>query len=162
VFIFLGIGMMQLNCRTQKMNQISGQWQFEKVNVNQEFVSASTLNECNYSDILEFRKETTSRQFEVGGEIVKAYEIGSSDKFICLANYENYQFELKNNSCPTRWIQPVRQKNRLIKISEGAIIEYEFKRHNPEAIYLEKLRVIISDGLAHPDYIQLKRMPSKP
>lgn len=137
---------------------INGDWEFNTVKIEGKEKSASELNSCGYNDILTIRRKKQRVNYEFEGIEIKGIQIGISSKKICGIDPVNYKYIIRNNSCPTEWVKIENSKNRIISISEGLVIEYEYSKPSRKKMILSKIREILNYGISIPDEIQLKKI----
>lgn len=139
--------------------ELYGNWEYQKLLIDGEWVAASEQNECGYKEVLEIR--TTDHieiEYDFEGITLKGHKVGISNAKICSFDPFTYEPSVSSNACTLNWVTPVYCRNQIILMTDGLVIEYKLEMTNRNLLMLSKIREIANYGFKQPDKIELKRI----
>lgn len=152
VLVFHGIAHAQLHITQIKY----GTWGYKTIVTAGKEQHYTAPNECGFWDGLTINNSAMLHEFTYGGIQFRGYQIGISGEKICVTSPITFQLEASRNACYTTWIRLIDQPNRLIRLSEGYVVEYEIKRLSRRSMRLLKVRDMDNDAVGTPDRIELE------
>lgn len=144
----------QSRARSSKI--MEGTWAYKKVVTARKKQHYTAPNECGFWDGLTINNSAELHEFTYGGIQFRGQQIGISGEKICVTSPITFQLEVERNACYTTWIRLIDQPDRLIRLSEAYVVEYEIKRLSGRSMRLLKVSDIDSDAVGTPDMIELE------
>lgn len=139
--------------------ELYGDWEYQKLLIDGEWVAASEQNECGYKDVLEIR---TTDHIEIEDDFegikIKGHVVGISSAKVCSVDIFTYEYIVTGNACTLTWVRPFNNRNRIILMTDALVIEYKLEMTNRNLMMLSKVREIENYGFKQPDKIELKRI----
>ena len=158
LLIGLSIFKTMAQMKDSLLDNINGDWEYEKVTINKKEFNASELNECGYKDIVKIHRNLEIEEYRFDSIKIKGNPIGVSNTKICSVNPIDYKNIVINNSCYTKWLMLIDTPNRILSISEEGVIEYEIEVPNRRSITLVKVKEITNHDSKQPEKIKLRKI----
>lgn len=164
--LILAIGMSSCNTinpfefeEFELEKELYGNWEYQKLLIDGEWVAASEQNECGYKDVLEISSTYhVEIEYDFNGVNIKGHKAGISMAKVC--NFDPFTFKpsVSGNVCTLSWVTPVYNRNQIILMTDALVIEYKLELINRNLMMLSKVREIENYGFKQPDKIELKRI----
>jgi len=136
---------------------IYGNWKFDKVLLEGKLINATDLNDCAYADVLELSGSSEVENFNWANIDFRGKKIGTSNRKVCVFNYDSMELEVGSSSCETIWVQLTSNWKRLLSIDEGGVVEYKIVEKTTTTMTLKKLRDVTEFNSIVPDKIYFKK-----
>lgn len=126
-------------------SQYQGEWELYQVKKSGKLISADSLNECGYKELIYIDAEQEPYSLNRGNFKFDGFQIGQTKMNACTFDPETFENVVHQNSCYNIFIASDKNPDIWYEVGEGALIKYKVFREADSLIFELRKAIIHYD-----------------
>ncbi len=126
-------------------SQYQGEWELYQVKKSGKLISADSLNECGYKELIYIDAEQEPYSLSRGDFNFDGFQIGKTKMNFCTFDPETFENEVHQNACYNIFIASDKKPDIWYEVGEGALIKYKVFREADSLIFELRKAIIHYD-----------------